>query len=521
MSHLLRSGDRPLVRLLIALLLLGSLFRPRPASLSAQTHATPEASTVTTASGTRVGIALSGGSAKGLAHVGALRELERAGITVDVVAGTSMGAVIGGLYAAGVSTDSLEVLARGLDWSALLTDAVERERLSVDRRFFDERVLVTFPFEDGSIRLPSGAVAGHRVLRVFEELTWRWAHVRDFRRLPRPFAALATDLETGEAVRLDHGVLAHALRASVAIPGAVEPLRLDGRILVDGGLARNLPAEDVRSLGAERVVCIDVSDPLDDADELRTLVDVLLQTVSFRSVAATERQRELCDLLVRPDTEGLSPLDFARADEWIARGAQAVRAALSSTGFSAVGAGREPGEVRAEPLPDSVRVDSLAIEGLGEPEAVELVRTAIGSEGGWVRPDLLRRSLEELDATGLFRDLRYCLDREGETLSLPWEVTPGASFSGRPVGPVDLGATAEVAFRADGEAIPAGGIEVAWWPVVGRTFVGRVGFRRVPEGGGDEVGFGAAFYGDAFGLEYAYRGLAGSRATHRIGIRWR
>lgn len=421
MSHPFRRGSRSCGRLLNALLLVGPLLAPRPAGLSAQTDPVPDASAPSAAAAgaeARVGVALSGGSAKGLAHVGALRELERAGIPVHVVAGTSMGAVIGGLYAAGVSTDSLEVLARGLEWTALLTDAVERERLSVDRRFFDQRVLITFPFEDGSIRLPSGAVAGHRVLRVFEELTWRWAHVRDFRRLPRPFAALATDLETGEAVRLDRGVLAHALRASVAIPGAVEPLRLDGRILVDGGLARNLPAEDARALGAERVVCIDVSDPLDDADELRTLVDVLLQTVSFRSVAATERQRELCDLLVRPDTDGLSPLDFDRADEWIARGARAVRAALDSTGFSADGSTWAGEGERADPLTDSVRVEGFEVEGLSETEAVELVRATLEPEDGWARPLPLRSALEELDATGLFRDLRYRLDREGETASL-------------------------------------------------------------------------------------------------------
>jgi len=178
-------------------------------------------------------------------------------------------------------------------------------------------------------------------------------------------------------------------------------------------------------------------------------------------------------------------------------------------------------------------------EGVSELAAVvgygrEVAGIWAGATGSWVERRVEgRRSLTGAVDVGLADEIRGVfvgvaarnlgpgLDREGETLSLPWEVTPGASFSGRPVGPVDLGATAEVAFRADGEAIPAGGIEVAWWPVVGRTFVGRVGFRRVPEGGGDEVGFGAAFYGDAFGLEYAYRGLAGSRATHRIGIRWR
>lgn len=118
------------------------------------------------------------------------------------------------------------------------------------------------------------------------------------------------------------------------------------------------------------------------------------------------------------------------------------------------------------------------------------------------------------------RNLGPALTRGGREISLPWDVTAGASFSGKPVGPLDLGAAAELAVRADGEVVPAGGLEVAWWPVLGRTFVGRIGLRRVPEGHGDPVSFGAAFYGDAIGLEYAYRGFEGA-ASHRIGIRWR
>lgn len=118
------------------------------------------------------------------------------------------------------------------------------------------------------------------------------------------------------------------------------------------------------------------------------------------------------------------------------------------------------------------------------------------------------------------QNLGPALRRGGRDIPLPWDVTAGASFSGAPVGPLDLGAAAELAVRADGEVAPAGGLEVAWWPVLGRTFVGRIGLRRVPEGGGDPLSFGAAFYGDAFGVEYAYRGFQGA-ASHRIGVRWR
>lgn len=362
----------------------------------------------------RVGLALSGGSAKGLAHVGVLRVLEREGVPVHGVAGTSMGSIVGGLYALGLGVDSLEVLARSLDWDALFTDRVERSRLSPDQRAFDERQVLSLPFAEGRVRLPSGAVEGSAIQRLLARITWPAAALRDFDQLPRAFVALATDLETGEAVPLRRGVLADALRASLAIPGAIEPFFSNGRLLVDGGLARNLPADDARALGTDLVICSDVSDPLEQAEELVSFVDVLMQSAAFRGYASTVEQRERCDVLIQPDIEGLSPLDFASAPEWIRRGeiaAEAVIARLRDIARSAEAwtpAVDDDGRATfADRLPDTLRFGALELDGVRE-SAEGFVRRTVDLEG---RPAAtaadLDRILEDLQASGLLGTVRY------------------------------------------------------------------------------------------------------------------
>ncbi len=375
-------------------------------------------------SGIRIGIALSGGSAKGLAHVGVLRVLEREGVPVHVVAGTSMGGVIGGLFALGVSVDSLAVLATDIDWDALFTDRVERGRLSPDQREFDDRKLLSLPFRAGRVRLPSGAVEGAAVQRLLARLTWPAAAVRDFTLLPRPFTALATDLETGEAVPLTGGVLAEALRASMAIPGAIEPLALDGRLLVDGAVARNLPAQDARALGADVVVCSDVSDPLDEAEDLVSALDVLMQSASFRMHASTVEQRKQCDVLIQPDIEGLGSLDFVAADEWIRRGeaaAEQVVDALRDLGRRGaalppalqVDDGRVPFRGR---ISDSIPIGRLQMDGVRS-GAVPFVERVIGlAHRPAVSARRLDEAMEDLYAGALVGTVRYRIDTEPDTV---------------------------------------------------------------------------------------------------------
>jgi NTE family protein len=276
--------------------------------------------------GPRIGLALSGGGARGLAHLGVLRALERAGVHVDAVAGTSMGSLVGGLYASGYSAAELERIARDIDWLALFDDAPEVPPMEPFAPVRGNTTLLSLPMRHGRIGLPSGVIAGQHIAELFSRLTWPVRSVRDFHRLAIPFSAVATDISTGEAVVLDSGSLAGAMRASMSLPSIFAPTTLNGRVLLDGGLSRNLPAQDARALGAEIVICSDVSEPLLDARDLHSIVDVLNQAVSFHGSESTMEERRRCDIYIRPNLIGLGYLSFDRTSEWIERGDSATRA---------------------------------------------------------------------------------------------------------------------------------------------------------------------------------------------------
>lgn len=276
----------------------------------------------------RVALVLSGGGALGLAHVGVLRILEELRVPIDCVAGTSMGAIVGGLYAAGYSPDELERIATTLDWAALIRDAPDRRHLPY-RRKVDDLIYLT-RWEVGvskqGLRLPTGMVAGHRLGAELRILGLRAAGIDDFDRLPLPFRAVATDAASGETVVLDRGDLASALRASMAVPGLFSPVERDGRLLTDGGVVANLPVEAALEMGADVVIAVDLGDPLAERPRPESISGVLSQSLGALSRREVERALADADLVIRPDVEGWGLLDFQAAAELIPRGAEATLA---------------------------------------------------------------------------------------------------------------------------------------------------------------------------------------------------
>lgn len=364
-----------------------------------------------------VGLALSGGSAKGIAHVGVLRTLERMGVRIDVVAGTSMGAVVGGMYALGLSVDSIQSVIASADWPSLISDAMPRARRSLDQRRLDERAILAVPLQGPRVTLPSGAIVGSNMMRLLENVFWRGAAVRQFRDLPLPFVAVATDLETGEAVPLRDGVLSEALRASAGVPGAVEPITFGGRLLVDGAMSRNLPATDARDLGADFVICSDVSEPIDSAEELESLVDVLSQLASLSMLVSTLEQRATCDVLILPDVEELSGFDFDRVEEWVARGEAAT--VVHEVALSAVAARPPRRGVGPTLLGDSVRITGISIAGSSDARMIDLILRELElEEGDYVDRERMEARLADLESTGLFALARYRLDPQGDGVAL-------------------------------------------------------------------------------------------------------
>ncbi len=209
----------------------------------------------------RIGLALSGGGARGLAHVGVLKVLEENHIPVDMIAGTSAGAIIAGLYAMGLSAAEIETTILGIDWNDGFSDDAERKYRSFRRKQDDLDILTTLQagIDSNGVRLPKGLLQGQRLELLLKRITSGAERVHDFDRLPIPFRAIATNIETGERVTLAGGDMARALHASMAIPGVYAPVEIDGQLLVDGGLSSNLPVQAVRDMGADLIIAIDIS----------------------------------------------------------------------------------------------------------------------------------------------------------------------------------------------------------------------------------------------------------------------
>mgnify|MGYP003133662071 FL=1 len=280
----------------------------------------------------RTGLVLSGGAARGLAHIGVLKALEEQGVQVDAIAGTSMGAVIGGLYAAGYSVDELEKLALELDWQQVLSDDPPREDIPFRRKQDDRDFLVKRKLsfrDDGSLGLPLGVIQGQNLSLLLERLLVHASDTRDFDRLPIPFRAVATDIANDKKVIFRSGHLPQAIRASMSIPAVFAPVELDGRLLVDGGMVDNIPMDVARDMGVDRLIVVDIGTPLLPREQLLTVVDVLNQSTTMMTRRNSEAQLATLrpeDLLVQPMLAGFGATDFARAEQLIDAGYRAADA---------------------------------------------------------------------------------------------------------------------------------------------------------------------------------------------------
>ena len=286
------------------------------------------------ASRPRIGLVLSGGGARGLSHVGVLKVLEAERIPIDAIAGTSMGAIVGGLYASGMSAAELERELLQLRWDTVFAARVERQHLSQRRKEEDFEIspLIELGLRDGELRTPIGAVSSRGLETLLRRYTLPVRAVRDFDRLPIPFRAVATDLETGAAVVLDRGDLAMALRSSMSVPGVFPPTELDGRILGDGGLVDNVPVDVARAMGVDVLIVVNIGTPLAGRETLNSAVGVTTQMINIlteqnvqRSLAALRPR----DVLVSPQLGKLTSADFEKAAEAMALGEQGARAALA------------------------------------------------------------------------------------------------------------------------------------------------------------------------------------------------
>jgi NTE family protein len=364
----------------------------------------------------KICLVLSGGGARGMAHIGVLKVLERLEIPIDCIAGTSMGAIVGGLYASGMTADAIESMMRSVDWQEAFRDAPPRRELAFRRKQDDRNFLVRLPLglKHGEILLPNGLIQGQKLQETLRGRTLPFSDMASFDALPTPFRAVATDLETGQGVIMDKGDLALAMRASMSAPGVFAPVEAQGRLLVDGGLAENLPMDVARAMGADVLIVVDVTFPLESRKELNTALSITNQMLAILIRRDADRQKATLlpqDMLIAPDLGATSATDFTAVAQTIQRGETAAAAmsarlaslSIGATAYRAYLAQRAPPAL-GDPLIRFVHVDPASQRYEKTIEAQ--MRPVIGKP---LDVGLIDRQITELYGLGDFETIDYTL----------------------------------------------------------------------------------------------------------------
>ncbi|MDC6404428.1 MULTISPECIES: patatin-like phospholipase family protein [Maribacter] len=378
----------------------------------------------------KVGLVLSGGGAKGMAHIGALKVIEEAGVEIDYVGGTSMGPIVGALYAAGYTADQLDSIFRATDFINLIQDNLPRNAKTFYEKEDSERYALTLPFDNFKITVPTAFSGGQNIYNELVRLLYHVKDVNDFYKLPIPFVCIATDIETGEEVVLDSGYLPQAIMASGTLPSLFEPSSIDNRILIDGGVVNNYPIDKVRNMGADIIIGIDVQHDLSKRDALMSATEILSQINNYRTVRDMVQKSKKTDIYIRPDIAAFSVIQFDKAAEIIEKGMIAAREKLNA--LSEIGSNSKIDKdlIKYKTLRDSITINRLIINGNNQHTR--------GYVKGKLRFNLaepitfkkLQQGISNLTATGNFTTNRYKLvsNGTGEDLILRLDETPNTSF---------------------------------------------------------------------------------------------
>ena len=373
----------------------------------------------------KIGLVLGGGGARGAAHLGVLKVMEELRIPIDFIAGTSMGSVVGGLYASGMSTEELQRELTRTDWGDVFRDSPERAERSFRRKRDDDLYVfkVKPGFNHGRVQLPLAYIRGQKFDLMLNRLTLPILDIEDFDRLPIPFRAVAADLETGQQVVLRHGSLAKSIRASLAVPGAFDPVEIDGRLLADGGLANNVPVSVAREMGADILIVVDVGAGLYRRDQLSSAVQVAVQLTGFLFTLNGELQLKTLgphDILIRPELGDMGGADFERASEAIRIGELAARQASASLQAYSVNPEEYARHLSARRLPkrgpptiDFVRVDNDSR--VGDEVIAARVTAALGKPFDEKR---LERDISKIYGLDIFESVRYDIVRQEDATGL-------------------------------------------------------------------------------------------------------
>jgi NTE family protein len=375
----------------------------------------------------RIGYVFSGGGAKGIAHVGVLKVLEEVGLQPDVITGTSMGSIIGGLYSIGYTAEEISDLIEITDWSTILTNEIPSNQVIIRRKHEYNRFLLQMPVYDGKIELPSGLIEGQKLSQLFSELTWRQAGVEDFHDFPIPYTCIATDILKGEMVELNSGDLSSAMRSSMAIPSVFTPvLRDSGRILVDGGVVRNFPVQEAIDMGADIIIGVYVGFEREmSPEELRSLTSIMTRTSLLAGAQDVESQIPYVDYLIVPDLGKYGASSFSDGVAIMDLGEEAAREqieTLRALADSLNTLGVAP-EVHRLPSNDSLFIKEIEVEDATPSMTRFITEKSELLPGSWITKKELNRGIDRLFGTLFFDRIDYAFESMDEGYKLVFRIT--------------------------------------------------------------------------------------------------
>ena len=388
----------------------------------------------------KIGLALGGGGARGDAHIGVLEVLERLRIPIDYIAGTSMGSVVGGLYAVGYSPEKLNDVVDKVDWANLFVDAAPRADTAFRRKENDYYVPpgITLGIKKNGVVLPAGLIAGRKLSFLLNTLTLPVANVSKFDDLSIPFRAVATDARTGLPVVLSEGVLSRSIRASMAIPIVFTPVQIGDYLLIDGGESENLPVQTVRAMGADIVIAVDVASSSEVPKEAPSSISEMLgRLIDLPLLRNTMESRKLADVVITPDLSGFSSADFAKSKQIVPKGLEAANAAADKLSKYSVSEEeyRAWQKTHRVPLPANLPIiDQVVVDPIPRFDTRRISRVIATKAGVPFNQDVLEADMRRIASMGLFQDVEFRFVREDGKNVLHIIATP------KPWGPTYLSA---------------------------------------------------------------------------------
>ncbi|SNR57298.1 NTE family protein [Maribacter sedimenticola] len=377
----------------------------------------------------KIGLVLSGGGAKGMAHIGALKVIEQAGIKIDYIGGSSMGAIVGALYASGYTAMELDSMFNATNFGSLIQDNLPRSAKTFYEKEDSERYALSLPFDNFKVSVPPAYSGGQNIYNELVKLLYHVKDVKDFNKLPTPFVCVATDIETGKQVILNKGYLPEAVLASGTLPSLFEPTIIDDKVLIDGGVVNNYPIDEVLAMGADIIIGVDVQHDLSDRESLLSATEILLQINNYRTVADMKQKSAKTDIYIKPQIEQYSVIEFNKLKAIIKTGEDAAFLKFEELKALSNGSGKE--KTVNYKTDENIVLNRLMIEGN--------TSHTRGYVKGKLRFNLnepitfhkLQQGIGNLAATGNFKTIRYKLLTnvdDGEDLVLPLDETPTTSF---------------------------------------------------------------------------------------------